>query len=141
MVGDPIADMITRIKNASMAGKDSIVIPFSKLKLEIAEVLKNEGFLSSVEVLGKDKLQTLKKLELGIAYFEKPALSSGSRKPKVREVKRVSKPSRRIYADLSQLGSSKGARGVSILSTTKGIITGKMAKEKGVGGELLFKIW
>lgn len=118
MVGDPIADMITRIKNASMANLDSIVIPFSKLKLEIAEVLKNEGFLKSVEFTGKDKLPTLKKIELGIAYQERPALSVGARMPRVKGVQRVSKLSKRVYISLPEL-QSKRSRGVSILSTTK----------------------
>ena len=141
MVGDPIGDMIIRIKNASMAGIDSITIPFSRMKFEIAEVLKNAGYLKSVEVSGKDKLPALKKLELGIAYYEKAALTTGNRKPKVNDVERVSKPSRRIYSSLENILSSRKTRGLSVLSSTKGIITNKMAKESKVGGELLFRIW
>ncbi|MEI6296805.1 MAG: 30S ribosomal protein S8 [bacterium] len=140
MVGDPIADMITRIKNASCAGKDSIVISFSKIKNEIANVLKDEGYLKSVDVIGKDKLPYLRKLELGIAYFDKAALSSENRKPRVQDVKRMSKLSRRTYITKNELAANN-SRGVSVLSTTSGILTGKMAKQKGLGGELLFKIW
>ena len=141
MVGDPIGDMIIRIKNAGMAGKDSVTIPFSNIKFEIANILKNEGYLKAVEVLGKDKSPVVKKLELGIAYLEKPALSAGRSKSKVQDVLRVSKLSKRVYVSLNDLGAMRKTRGISLVSTTKGILTGKSAKEKGVGGELLFRIW
>ena len=140
MVGDPIGDMIIRIKNASKADIDSITIPFSKLNFEIANVLKDAGYLKSVDIVGKDKVQS-KKLEIGIAYYEKAALTTGRRKPKVQDVERISKLSRRVYSSLSDILATRKTRGITILSSTKGIITNKGAKEHKVGGELLFRIW
>ncbi len=141
MVGDPIGDMITRIKNASMAGIDSVSIPFSNIKFEIANVLKNEGYIKSVEIIGKDKSPVVKKLEIGIAYFEKPAVSSESRKSKVQGVERISKLSRRVYTKSRELSAFGRKKGIVILSSTSGIITAKTAKEKGLGGEPLLRIW
>lgn len=140
MVGDPIADMINRIKTAGNALQDSIIVPFSKIKFEIAKVLKTEGFLKSVEVLNEGKEAVAKKLELGILY--KPQAKSSDKKiPKISEATRVSKFSRRMYSPVSALLPIKGGRGIAVLSTTKGILSDKMAKKEKVGGEYLFKIW
>jgi len=142
MVGDPIGDMITRIKNAGMAGKDSVILPFSKIKFEIANVLKNEGYIKSIEIIGKDKVGEHKKLELGISYLDKnTAANNGKIVPKINDVLRVSKPSRRTYISLDELKSVLHKKGMCIISSNRGIVSDKSAKEKGVGGELLFRIW
>lgn len=145
MVGDPIADMITRIKNAASAGKDSLAVPFSKIKLEIANLLKTEGYLTAVESSGKDKVPSARKIQMDLAYVVSGNDASSQRTSKVHDVERVSKPSRRIYVSSEEIksgtGHAKGGKGLLVLSTTSGILSGKAASEKGLGGELLFKIW
>lgn len=141
MVGDPIADMIIRIKNAGMAGLASVTLPYSKMKFEIANVLKNEGFIKSFEYEGKDKLPSQRKLVVGVLYTDRGPQATGRKISKIKGFERVSKPSRRVYFTVNDLATEKHSKGLSILSTTKGIISGRTAKEKGVGGEVLFKIW
>ena len=140
MVGDPIADMVNRIKTAGNALQDSIVVPFSKIKFEIAKVLKTEGFIKSVQVLDEDKVGVSKKLEIGILY-KLQAKTSDKKIPKINEVVRVSKFSRRVYTPISALYSILGGRGIAVLSTTKGILSDKMARREKIGGEYLLKIW
>lgn len=141
MVGDPIADMVIRIKNAGNAGNDFVSIPYSNIKFEIANLLKNEGFVKSVEVIGKDKSPSSKKLEIGVSYVEKPALSSELRRPRISGVERISKQSRRVYIKKSGLNILSRKRGLFVISTTSGILSSKVALEKGLGGEVLFRIW
>lgn len=141
MVGDPIADMIVRIKNAGTAGNELVSIPFSNLKFEVANVLKNEGYIKSVEVIGKDKAPSSRKLEIGISYLEKPALSSELRRPRVNGAERISKQSRRIYIKKNELNALLKKKGLFVVSTTSGILSSKVALEKGLGGEILFRIW
>lgn len=146
MVGDPIADLITRIKNASTAGKDSVSVPFSKIKLEIANLLKAEGYLSEVEEVGSDKVVSARHIKMGLARVSSAnGAIGGVKKAKVTGVERVSKPSRRIYVTSQEIQTggryAKAGKGILVLSTTAGIITGKTAVEKGLGGEALFKIW
>ena len=127
---DPIANMITQIKNAGFAGKDTIVISYSKVKEAIAETLRKEGFVKSVE----------KKTKGG-----KPALEIGllleNRVPKVRGVKRLSKSSKRIYLKSADIRAVKNGYGALIVSTPQGIMTGRDAKKSKLGGEALFSIW
>lgn len=143
MVGDPIADMITRIKNAASAGNDSVSVPFSKIKLEIANLLKDEGYLKSVES-SNDKIASAKKIDMTLSYISGNG-AYGQRKSRVNDVLRVSKLSRRVYVSVQDLkkgvGYSKAGKGIVVLSTTSGIVTSKTAIEKGLGGEVLFKIW
>ncbi len=127
---DPISDMIIRIQNASIARKDTVLVPFSKLKWEISSVLEKEGYISSVAKKGK---KIAKFIELGLLYE--------GHTPRVQGVKRVSKPSRRIYQKSTEIRPVKNGFGSSIVSTPKGILTGKHARKEKVGGEVLFQIW
>lgn len=127
---DPIADMLIRIKNAGNAGKDMTEVPFSQLKESITEVLFKQGYIASYAKKGK-KVQ--KTLEIGIAYEGK--------KPRVADVLRMSKPSRRYYIKAAEIKPVKNGYGLMVLSTPKGIMTGDEAKKAQVGGEVLFKIW
>ncbi len=126
MVNDPISDLLTRIKNGYMAGKSEVVAPASKLKEKIAQVLVKEGYLSDMEITGQE-------LKLKLKYDQKtPALT---------EVKRVSKPSLRIYVKKGELPKVLGGLGMAVMSTPSGVMTAKEARKKGLGGEVICEIW
>ncbi len=127
---DPISDMIVRIKNASDSKKESVVFPYSKLKLAILDVLFKEGLIKS---FGKKGKKIAKFIEVGLVY------ENGS--PKIKGVERVSKTSKRVYQKSKDVKKVKSGIGNLILSTPKGIMTDKQAREENVGGEALFKIW
>jgi len=128
MVTDPVADLITRIKNAGKVHKESVLLPYSKLKEAIAIVLVAEGYLKSVS-----KKKTSPFLEVVLNYHNGES--------KVKEVERISKSSRRVYKGFEDIHPIKGGFGKTIFSTPKGILTDRQAiREKG-GGEVLFKIW
>ena len=133
---DPIADMLTRIRNAVMAGHASVALPNSKIKLEIAKILKEEGFLESFEVVEGEN-ETQKVLRLKLKYVgerrERRAVLSG--------LERVSKPGRRIYTKKKDIPWVLSGIGVAILSTPKGVMTGARARQLGVGGEIIAKVW
>ncbi len=127
---DAIANMITSLKNAGNAGKDSVAIDFTNLKSNIAEVLKTEGFIRSFEkkmIKGRPMLLINLILE--------------NRIPKIKGVTRVSKSSKRIYKKADELRPVKNGYGAMVLSTPKGVMSGRTAKKEGVGGEVLFNIW
>lgn len=133
---DPIADMLTRIRNAVMAGHAQVAMPNSKIKLEIAKILKEEGFLESFEVVdGEGEGQ--KVLRLKIKYVgerrQRRAVLSG--------LERVSSPGRRIYTKKTDIPWVLSGIGVAILSTPKGVMTGTRARQLGVGGEIICKVW
>lgn len=130
MVNDPIADFITRIKNASMAGNAVITVPFSKLKLAIAELLLKEGYIASFEKRGK---KVKKYLEVTLKY--------DGVKPEVHNVKRISKLGKRVYLGTRDIHSVKFGHGILVLSTPKGLMTDREARKERVGGEALFSIW
>ena len=130
MTNDPIADFIQRLKGASAVKKETVSIPFSALKLAVAEKLVQRGFLKSAEKKGKVK----KTLEVELAYNQ-------SGMPKIHDVKRISKPGRRLYTGSAEIPSVKHGHGLVILSTPKGILAGDEAKKQNVGGETLFSIW
>ncbi len=130
MTNDPIADMIIRIKNAGEVAKDSLVLPYSKIKFEIATLLQKEGYVKSVAKKGK---KVSKFLEIGLVY------EGGS--PKVQGVDRISKLSKRIYQKAKDIVGVRQGYGTIVLSTPKGILTDKEARKANVGGEVLFKIW
>lgn len=131
MVGtDPIADMLTRIRNAIMARHDSVVVPSSKMKLSIAKVFKDEGFIQDYKVI-KGKPQPT--IEIYLKYIEdQPALLG---------LERVSKPGLRIYVGKGEIPRVYGGLGMPILSTSKGLMTGQKAWQLGLGGELLLYVW
>lgn len=133
---DPIADMLTRIRNAIMAGHAQVALPSSKLKVEIAKILKEEGFLDGFEVVDGER-QGQKVLRLKIKYVgerrQRRAVISG--------LERVSRPGRRIYTKKTDIPWVLSGIGVAILSTPKGIMTGMRARQLGVGGEIICKVW
>lgn len=129
MVGDPIADFITRLKTGGRAHKESISLPYSKLKEAIANVLASEGYLKSVSAKKKDQ---------GILEVE---LSYHDGESKIKDVERVSKTSRRVYKGFAEIHPARGGVGKMILSTPKGILTDRQAIKEKVGGEVLFRIW
>jgi small subunit ribosomal protein S8 len=135
-VMDPIADMLTRIRNAVMAGHSTVALPSSKLKLEIAKILKDEGFLEGFEVAETEN-SVQKVLRLKIKYVGERR----ERRPVISGIERVSKPGRRIYTKKQDIPWVLSGIGVAILSTPKGVMTGARARQLGVGGEILCKVW
>jgi small subunit ribosomal protein S8 len=130
-VTDPIADMLTRIRNAIMARHDFVLVPASKTKLSIARILKEEGFISDYEVL-RGKPHRVIKLHLKYDEQSKPIISG---------LERVSKPGLRVYVGQKEIPRVYGGLGVAIISTPKGVITGKQAWHQGIGGEILCYVW
>ncbi len=128
---DPIADMLTRIRNANMVSHPSVEIPASKLKVELAKLLKEEGFITdyTVKEVGKFKV-----LEIELKYDEK-------HKPVITSLKRVSKPGLRTYCKAKNLPQVLGGMGVAIVSTSKGLLTDRKARKENLGGEVLCYIY
>jgi len=131
VISDPIADMLTRIRNAGKAKFNSVDIPGSKLKMELARVLKDEGFIKNYKFI-KDKKQGVLRIYLKYDKNETHAIYG---------LERVSKPSRRIYAKSTDIETVLNGMGISILSTSKGIMTDKKARSENVGGEILCNVW
>jgi small subunit ribosomal protein S8 len=130
MVTDPIADMLAQIRNAGGAKKESIVLPYSKLRFAVASVLLKHGYIKSIVKKGKKVVKTM---EFGLVY--------DGDKPHVAGTKRISKSSCRVYTAAKDIKPVRHGYGLLILSTPKGILTGNEAKKMKVGGEALFKIW
>ena len=129
-MSDPIADMINRIKNAQAVFKETVKIPYSDLKNEIAQILEKEKWVIGVEKKGKIPL---KFIEIGLKYEEKiPAIS---------KVKRISMPGKRIYSSFNEIKKVRDGRGMSIISTSKGLMIDREARKQKQGGEVLFEIW
>jgi small subunit ribosomal protein S8 len=135
-VTDPIADMLTRVRNAVLAGHPVTAMPSSKIKVEIAKILKEEGYLESYEVVDSDR-PGQKTLRLRIKYIGERR----QRRPVISGLERVSRPGRRIYTRKNEIPWVLSGIGVAILSTPKGVMTGQRARQLGVGGEVLCKIW
>ncbi len=133
---DPIADMLTRIRNAVLVGHAQVAMPNSKMKLEIAKILKEEGFLESYEVVDGER-EGQKTLRLKIKYIGERR----QRRPALSGLERVSKPGRRIYTKKADIPWVLSGIGVAILSTPKGVMTGARARQLGVGGEIICKVW
>jgi small subunit ribosomal protein S8 len=128
---DPIADMLTRVRNANSAYHDTVSMPYSKIKLHIAEILQQEGYIAGSRVedaeVGKNLIVTLK--------------FGNARERSIAGIKRVSKPGLRVYAKKDNLPRVLGGLGVAIISTSSGLMTDKQAKKNGVGGEVLAYVW
>jgi small subunit ribosomal protein S8 len=131
MMTDPIADMLTRIRNALMARHKTVVVPGSKLKLEIARILKEEGYIEDYRVI-EEKPQI--KIEIVLKYDEK-------KRPVIAGIRRVSKPGRRIYRGYKELPKVLNGLGIAIISTSQGIMTDHEARKRRVGGEVICEIW
>ena len=133
---DPIADMLTRIRNAVMAGHALVAMPSSKLKIEIAKIMKDEGYLEGFDIADSEE-SPQKVLRLKIKYIGERR----ERRPVISGIERVSKPGRRIYTKKQDIPWVLSGIGVAILSTPKGVMTGARARQLGVGGEILCKVW
>ena len=130
MLTDPIADMLTRIRNAMQIKAEKVDIPISKMKLEIAKILKEEGFIRAYKIL-KDRKQGI--LRVIPKYVENESVITG--------LKRISKPGRRVYAGSDEIPSVLGGLGVAILTTSSGILSDRTCRQKGIGGEVLCHVW
>lgn len=128
---DPIADMLTRIRNASSVKHESVDIPRSKLKEELARILKGEGFIREYKVIEDDKQGTIR------VYLK---YDSGKGQV-IRGIKRISKPGLRVYANKDEVPRVLGGLGVAILSTSQGIMTDRVARKAGIGGEVICYVW
>ncbi len=128
-LSDPIADMLTRIRNAQLAKKTNVLVPFSKIKQSIAVVLQDEGYISAFTV--KD-INDISYIHIDLKYY------AGS--PVIESIKRISKPGLRIYKSVSELPEVLGGLGISIISTSRGIMTGRKAKKMGIGGEVICEV-
>ena len=133
MQTDPLADFLSALRNASRAAKTEVVMPYSRLKGDVANVLKEEGYLDSVEILNKDENKIKPKLKVTLR---------GTAKVKaLREIKRVSKPGLRRYVGAGEIPRVLGGLGISVLSTPRGVMAGHRAKQLNVGGELLLTVY
>jgi small subunit ribosomal protein S8 len=131
MLTDPVADMLTRIRNANRALHDTCEMPSSRLRTEIARLLKEEGYISDYSVKKGESFDTLQiTLKFG-----------GNRERVITDLKRISKPGRRVYARADRLPRVLGGMGTAILSTSKGVITSREAQELGIGGEVICFVW
>jgi small subunit ribosomal protein S8 len=131
MLTDPIADMLTRIRNANKALQEHVEMPTSRLKEEIARILKEEGYITDYRVEKGESFDTLT-VELKFGR---------NRERVITDLKRISRPGRRVYARRDRLPRVLGGMGISILSTSQGLLTGKTAAERGVGGEVVCFVW
>jgi len=130
-MSDPLADMLTRIRNAGMVGHESVMVPLSKIKQGMAEILKQEGFIGAYEIVEDNKQGMIK---ITLRYDENNVrVISG--------IRRKSKPGRRLYVKHDQIPKVMSGLGVAILSTSKGVMTDKQARSQQVGGELLCEVW
>lgn len=131
MITDPIADMLTRIRNALVARHDFTDMPDSKLKVAIAGVLKKEGFIRDFELMGEGPKRVVR---IHLAY-------TGRREPVINGLQRISRPGLRVYAQRREIPRVYGGLGVAILSTPEGVVTGREARRRGLGGEVLCSVW
>ena len=130
-VSDPISDMLNRVRNAIMAKHDYVLVPVSRIKLSIARILKEEGFIHDCEVV-RGKTHRVIKIHLKYNDRNQPVISG---------LERISKPGLRVYVQQKEIPRVYGGLGIAIVSTSKGIVTGKKCDELGIGGEVLCYIW
>lgn len=128
-MSDPIADMLTRIRNAQLAKKATVIIPFSKIKSDIASVLKEEGYISDFE---KKFINNHAQLEIMLKYY------SGT--PVIERINRISRPGLRSYKSAGEIPQIMSGLGIAIISTSRGVMTGKQAQAAGIGGEILCEV-
>ena len=131
---DPIADLLTRIRNAQAVSKPEVVLPYSKLKHSVADILHKEGYIAGVERIERGQAEVnYNQLKLTLKY-------RGPKQPYIQNLKRISKPGRRVYAQKNQLPVVLNNLGIAIISTSQGLMTNKQAKNAGLGGEVLCEI-
>ena len=129
---DPIADMLSRIRNGIQAHHDRVEIPASKLKVEIARILKSEGFIRNYALTDKDKTQAVLRVDLKYSPDGEPVIHG---------IERISRPGRRVYRNKQGIPSVLGGLGLAIVSTSKGVLAGHEAAKNGIGGEVLCQVW
>ena len=129
---DPVADMLTRLRNGIEAHHDRVEIPASKLKVEIARILKSEGFIRNFALTDKEKIQPT--LRIDLKY-------SSDGEPVIHGIERISRPGRRVYRNKQEIPSVLGGLGLAIVSTSKGVLAGHEAAKSGIGGEVLCQVW
>jgi small subunit ribosomal protein S8 len=135
-ISDPISDMLTRIRNAVMVGHNQVAMPSSKLKSAIAKILKEEGYIAGYEVADGER-PGHKVLRIRLKYVGERR----ERRPVITNLERISRPGRRIYAGKQDIPWVLSGMGIAIVSTPKGVMTGQRARQLGVGGEILCKVW
>ena len=131
---DPISDFLTRLRNAASAQHQDVEIPSSKLKRELARILKEQGYIEGYEIRPPAPDQPGERINITIKYTE-------DRKPMITGIERVSRPGRRTYVDSAHIPRIQGGMGTTIISTSRGVMTGHEARQKGVGGEVVAKVW
>lgn len=136
-VNDPIADMLTRVRNSVLIGQSLVAMPSSNIKVEIARILKEEGYIEGYEVVDGENASPQKVLRLKLKYVGERR----QRRPVITGLERISRPGRRIYTRKTEIPWVLSGIGIAILSTPKGVMTGQRARQLGVGGELLCKVW
>lgn len=130
IVSDQIGDFLTRIRNAGSAGHKFVSAPKSKIKVEIAKILKDQGFIEDYDEVDNGPQGEIK---VSIRYYKK--------KPAFNEIKRISKPGRRMYANTDEIPQVRNGLGIAIMSTSRGVMSGKNAKKENVGGEIICTVW
>lgn len=136
-VNDPIADMLTRVRNSVMIGQNLVAMPSSNIKVEIARILKEEGYIEGFEVVDAENSGPQKVLRLKLKYVGERR----QRRPVITGLERISRPGRRVYTRKTEIPWVLSGIGIAIMSTPKGVMTGQRARQLGVGGELLCKVW
>ncbi len=131
MMTDPVADMLTRVRNANMAKLEKVDVPASKLKIEITKILKEKGYIKSFKVI-RDRKQGIIRISMKYLDGQEKAITG---------LKRVSKPGRRVYVDKTEIPMVMGGFGMAILTTSKGMLTDEVCRREGIGGELLCNVW
>jgi small subunit ribosomal protein S8 len=129
---DPIADMLTRLRNGIQSHHDRVELPASKLKVEIARILKSEGFIRNYAVVEKDKIQATLRIDLKYSPDGEPVIHG---------IERISRPGRRVYRNKQEIPRPLGGLGLAIVSTSKGVLAGHEAAKSGIGGEVLCQVW
>ena len=135
---DPIANMLTSIRNALAVQHETVVLPFSNLKYQIALILVKNNFVEKIE---KKQKRNNKNIEITLKYLPLEGGLENVKKPAINGLKRISKPGQRIYLDSTKLKKVKAGHGIAIISTSKGIFTDKQAKKQKIGGEVLCEVW
>ncbi len=131
---DPVADFLTRLRNAAKAQHQDVAIPASKLKRELARILKEQGYIEAYEVRPPSPGRPGEEISVTLKY-------TSERKPVISGIQRVSRPGQRTYVDHAHIPRVQGGMGTAIISTSKGVMTGHEARQQGVGGEVVAKVW
>ena len=131
---DPIADMLSRIRNAQAVRKPEVVLPFSRIKMALAEILVKENYIKKAQVINDPQVNSFQSIQLELKYL-------GPKEPAISSVKKISKPGRRVYTTKDNLPVVLNNLGIAVISTSKGLMTNKQARKEGLGGEVICEIY